>query len=156
MEYSTFSRIAHSDDLSSLPDLISIDIFDTLLYRKLITQEKTWRSYSLIFYLFRYCAEKLARHFNLRQINAEVNLAQIYRFIPSIYRLSDEISREKNSIRLNTEIEDLISKLQKHGKRIFLISNTYYSAGELLQLLGNPKFNLNEIKIISSSEYKVS
>jgi FMN phosphatase YigB (HAD superfamily) len=156
LEYSTFSRIAQSEDLSNLPDLISIDIFDTLLYRKLITQEKTWRSHSLIFCLFRYCAEKLARHFNLRQINAEVSLAQIYRFIPWIYRSSDEISREKNSIRLNTEIENLIAKLQKHGKRIFLISNTYYSAGELLQLIGNPNFNLNEIKIISSSEYKVS
>lgn len=156
MEYSTFSGIAQSEDLSNLPDLISIDIFDTLLYRKLITQEKTWRSHSLIFYLFRYSAEKLARHFNLREINAEVSLAQIYRFIPWIYKSSDEISIEKNFIRLNTEIEDLIANLQKHGKRIFLISNTYYSAGELLQLIGTPNFNLDEIKIIASSEYKVS
>ncbi len=156
MEYSTFSRIAQSEDLSNLPDLISIDIFDTLLYRKLITQEKTWRSHSLIFYLFRYSAEKLARHFNLREINAEVSLAQIYRFIPWIYKSSDEISIEKNFIRLNTEIEDLIANLQKHGKRIFLISNTYYSAGELLKLIGTPNFNLDEIKIIASSEYKVS
>jgi FMN phosphatase YigB (HAD superfamily) len=156
LEYSTFSGIAQSEDLSNLPDLISIDIFDTLLYRKLITQEKTWRSHSLIFYLFRYSAEKLARHFNLREINAEVSLAQIYRFIPWIYKSSDEISIEKNFIRLNTEIEDLIANLQKHGKRIFLISNTYYSAGELLQLIGTPNFNLDEIKIIASSEYKVS
>ena len=156
MEYSTFSGIAQSEDLSNLPDLISIDIFDTLLYRKLITQEKTWRSHSLIFYLFRYSAEKLARHFNLREINAEVSLAQIYRFIPWIYKSSDEISIEKNYIRLNTEIEDLIANLQKHGKRIFLISNTYYSASELLQLIGTPNFNLDEIKIIASSEYKVS
>jgi FMN phosphatase YigB (HAD superfamily) len=156
LEYSTFSRIVQSEDLSNLPDLISIDIFDTLLYRKFITQEKTWRSHSLIFYLFRYCAEKLARHFNLRAINAEVSLAQIYRFIPWIYKSRDEISREKNSIRLNTEMEDLIVKLQKHGKRIFLISNTYYSASELLYLIGNPIFYLNEITIISSSEYKVS
>lgn len=156
MEYSTFSRIAQSEDLSNLPDLISVDIFDTLLYRKLITQEKTWQSHSLIFYLFRYCAEKLARHFNLREINAEVSLAQIYRFIPWIYKSSDEISREKNYIRLNTEIEDLIAKLQKHGKRVFLISDTYYSACELLQLVGTPNFNLDEIKIIASSEYKVS
>jgi FMN phosphatase YigB (HAD superfamily) len=156
LEYSTFSGIAQSEDLSNLPDLISIDIFDTLLYRKLITQEKTWRSHSLIFYLFRYSAEKLARHFNLREINAEVSLAQIYRFIPWIYKSSDEISIEKNYIRLNTEIEDLIANLQKHGKRIFLISNTYYSASELLQLIGTPNFNLDEIKIIASSEYKVS
>ena len=90
MEYSTFSRIAQSEDLSNLPDLISVDIFDTLLYRKLITQEKTWQSHSLIFYLFRYCAEKLARHFNLREVNAEVSLAQIYRFIPWIYKSCDE------------------------------------------------------------------
>lgn len=156
MEFSTFSRIAQSGDLSNLPDLISIDVFDTLLYRKLITQEKTWRSHSLIFYLFRYCAEKLARHFNLREVNAEVSLAQIYRFIPWIYKSCDEISREKNSIRLNTEIEDLIAKLQKHGKRILFISDTYYSASELLQLVGTPNFNLDEIKIIASSEYKVS
>jgi len=155
-DFNSLKNILQKDDLFSSIQVFSFDVFDTLLNRKLLKQEKSWRRYSRIFAIFRVAAEKIARRLQLSLKIREVTLEQIYRYMPMCYSIDEEIQREKKYIEIDFGIEELILQLQKFGKRILLISDTYYSESNLRYFLENAKFDLDAIEIFVSSEFGVS
>jgi hypothetical protein len=76
--------------------------------------------------------------------------------MPKRYLPLEELEREKKMIQVDLDIEETILKLQSSGKKIILISDTYYSATNLRYLLNSARFNLDLIEIFSSCEYGMS
>lgn len=136
--------------------VISFDVFDTLLKRRLLNQENNWKDFSTYFFFIRFISEKIARHFHIRLKSREVTLEQIYRSMPRRYTIAEELGREKASLEIDTLIERTILELQSQGKRLILISDTYYSAEHLRYFLKEAKFDLDSLEIVTSSEYGIS
>ena len=135
---------------------ISFDVFDTLLKRRLLNQENSWKNFSTYFFFMRFISEKIARHLHTRLKSREVTLEQIYHLMPRRYKIADELKREKANLEIDTEIERTILKLQGQGKRLILISDTYYRAEHLRYFLEEAKFDLDSIEIVTSSEYGIN
>lgn len=76
--------------------VISFDVFDTLLKRRLLNQENNWKNFSIYFFFIRFISEKIARHFHTRLKSREVTLEQIYRSMPRRYKIAEELDREKS------------------------------------------------------------
>lgn len=139
------------------PDpVISFDVFDTLLKRRLLNQENTWKEFSSYFAFFRVLSEKIARHLHRGLKSREVTLKQIYRFMPSCYGIAEELVREKASLEIDPVIERAILELQVRGKRVILISDTYYSEDNLRYFLQEAKFDVGLLEIVASSEYGIN
>ena len=136
--------------------VISFDVFDTLLKRRLLNQENTWKESSIYFFFWRFTSEKIARHLHKRFKSREITLKQIYRFMPKRYKMLDELKREKASIEIDSVIERTILELQNLKQRLMLISDTYYTQEDIRYLLQGAKFDVGLLEIVTSSEHGIS
>lgn len=149
--------------------LISIDIFDTLVFRlidhphqifnevgkkaiklKLLHNSITDKDFALL----RIKAEQEARKFN-REIkgHSEVTLQQIYEFLPqfiddSAKLQSLEVMTECEYCYLNSEILDLIKDAKSRNLPVVLTSDMYLNKTHLKQILKSNGFDLKLIKEI--------
>lgn len=156
-------------------DLVSFDIFDTLLLRGVskpidifqIVWDKAKEKglclndlSSSEFMKLRIEMERRARN---KAINKEVMLEDIYAEFPdfivsNINELKDlEIATEKEYCYVNFDIYELLIGLKKQGKSIVLLSDMYLSSKQIIELLTFNGVDVTYIDaIIVSSKEKLS
>ncbi|MBN2980617.1 hypothetical protein [Cohnella algarum] len=153
--------------------LLSCDIFDTLMLRTTIhpedvffhVAEEALRRKVLNpavsaeeFKLIRMAADREAR----RVLQTEVNFIEIYNQIPEHYgdkaRLMEiELEVEKKCLFLNPSVASFLQYCHSNGISIILLSDMYYSAAQLEELLKHVGFNCEIVKeIIVSSEHRLT
>lgn len=167
------ARIRHLHGLiaSGRYDLLSLDVFDTVVWRmvplphdvhflvghRLIAEGAVNPGASAESFLReRVSAEERARR---RTTSAEVTLAEIYAEFPVGYlrgippnRVAEiEVETERTVVRPNEEMLGLIDEARRRGLRIAFVSDTYLSAGQVTELTG-----LCADFVIVSSEHRVS
>ena len=131
-------------------DLVSFDIFDTLLLRtcrkamgvfEQIERERGWHGFAKA----RVHAERLAREQQRCQSDtSEVTLRQIYQHLPEFWRDTQaELYAEQAACFANPVFLPVIKKLRRDGIRIICLSDMYLPS-DFLQLLinkaGYPQF----------------
>lgn len=133
--------------------VLSLDCFDTLLWRKTITpkdvffdlqQRPTYKKWN-IHAFNRIDAESSARGLSMTcNGHAEVNLADIYQFgFPSLNQadieqlIEEEIQAEIENCYALPAVIELIRHAQLQGIKVIIVSNTYFLKTQLLRLLKN-------------------
>lgn len=160
------------DEYSPQIKILSLDCFDTLLWRCAATpgdvffsmQEKpAFKKIGLTPALRAYAEENARQKMLLQNDKSEVKLCDIY---PAIYPelsaqqiadlISDEIEAEKEHCFAFPPIVELIREAHTRGLKIVIVSDTYFEEAQLRQLLEHalPSDVLPMInKIFCSSEY---
>lgn len=154
---STTNRI-HVNELHQLFDqlgtevkIISLDCFDTILWRTVMTpkdvfyimqQQPAFKAAQLSARM-RAQMEDKARSIKSYQANvSEVNLAEIYRaFYPAITdadiaaMAAEELNVEKQVCFSYPPMLDFISRAKERGYKIIIVSDTYFSTAQIRELL---------------------
>ena len=147
-------------------DVISFDIFDTLILRsvgqpsnifKIVGNKLNIADFTNI----RINAEKMARQKREKKGQSnEVNLDEIYEFIDFGSKEKDiikkyELDTEIESSRANAFIQNIYYEMLKHNKKVILISDMYLSRKEIEKILKKCNYQ-NADEIFISSEYRES
>jgi len=130
------------EDLMTSFEIISFDVFDTLLMRgcleprdvfSLVEEKAQRRGYAKA----RIRAEKRAnRRVASGQTRGETSLEEIYSFIPRFGDLKDaELEFEKSCIRANPEVVELWARAGELGKRRVIVSDMYLPRPFIEELL---------------------
>lgn len=156
-------------DKLSKYDLISFDIFDTLLFRTVAKSidvfELVWDKAEDIkltdisskeFVKLRMEMERRARN---KKETREVSLKEIYEEFPD-YIVSDkdkllklEVETEKECCYRNDSVYNIIVKLHDAGKKIVLLSDMYLDNNQICEILESNSININLFdEIIISNE----
>lgn len=163
------------DEYASEISVLSLDCFDTLIWRKTATPVDVF--YALqnspkfqalgINALMRVRIEMQARRLRIvREKNNEVTLKEIYQSgFPSLSQdeinalVDEEIAAEKSLCYAFTPVVEMIRAAKARGLKIIIVSNTYLEKNQLTALLSHclPQDAINAIDdIFCSCEYKTS
>ncbi|MCR5675387.1 MAG: hypothetical protein K6G16_06740 [Lachnospiraceae bacterium] len=137
-------------------EVISFDIFDTLLCRNVQKPRDVFRSvqeeqHATGFYDARIRAEQRARRMHPKQ--EDVTFRQIYQELPEQYRGLEqaELDAEKAAVYANAAMAPVYQHALQAGKRVILCSDMYLTRDFLEKLLQNSGFGGYE-KLYLSSE----
>ena len=147
-------------------DIVSFDIFDTAILRKVEFPQDIFDIISLKinfpdFQNARKRAEDKARKLKLKQFNThEVNLAEIYDILNKEFHISKdiyytEINLEIQNTLKNDYIYNVYKKLIDIGKKIIFTSDMYLPKDIIIKILHKEGFN-NYYEIFLSNEYGLS
>lgn len=161
---SLLSQIGHYD-------IISFDIFDTVLCRTVSKPDQVFLEIGKRFVevfpkytyspnVFQYLRKKAER--DARKGKEEITLKEIYANMPwseeekeKAYQI--ELDLELQHTYLNPEMLDFINTCVAKGKRIILVSDMYLNKNQIEHLLVKNGFDLNVVEqLFVSSEYGVS
>ena len=153
-------------------DVLSLDVFDTALMRRvrkpgdvfLFAQVEARKFLSNANFPFAQCrasAERLARRTARRDNGTdEVTLAQIYRSLATVSGLDEqtcedlartELGAERSLCYANRLILTLANQAAQSGKRTIYISDTYYSAAQVRELLQANGFEAPDVFVSSEA-----
>lgn len=151
-------------------EVISFDIFDTLITRCLLKPVDVFQLVELI------TAQQVGTTISFAEIreNAEKKLNfslgypsfdEIYDEIKSLSNLPEDTVAKIKEIEFKTELGLLVARkdilalfkiLKKNGKRVVLISDMYFSSEQLSAFLENCGYDLQGVELIVSNEQKKS
>lgn len=135
-----FSEIKNKfeDNLRTV-DVVSFDVFDTLLLRKVINPVDVFEFMEIElqaegFFEARTCAERRARGISKK---AEVTLDEIYAYMPLRFSdlLNEEKEFERRSLVANPFAMDLYGLAKNAGKRVIAVSDMYLDKKFLKEIL---------------------
>ena len=130
-------------------EIVSFDIFDTLIYRKDIYPEKVFEHINdESFKRKRINAERCAKR-NIR--GRELTLEDIYSYLPE-YDKEIEVKKELEECYPNPHALKLFSKLKRNEKRIILISDMYMPLNVIRNILIKCGYDISGVNIYVSSE----
>ncbi len=138
-------------DALKLVEVVSFDIFDTLLCRSFASPEK----------VFQYIEEIVQRRYGVRDFmrlrqeaeakmrrqqgkSGDVKISQVYQLLAGMAGVSQEVAVEMLELELTTEIKFLIPRpdvlasfeeVKKAGKRIILTTDTYFERPHIERIL---------------------
>lgn len=122
-------------------DVVSFDIFDTLLLRPLLTPSDLFLKIELDekvvgFARDRICAEGKARKVARSQGREEATLDEIYQLIPKWEGLKErELAAERACLVANPEMLDVFNEAKSQGKKVLIVSDMYLPADFLKEVL---------------------
>lgn len=146
-------------------DVISFDIFDTLITRtvlepkdvfKLVEEKLRAKGMEIPFYEWRVQAEEIST----KEVT-EPNIRQIYEMFRLQNDLNAEIVKEIQQLEYDTELEVICSRtVMKEilewtislGKKVYLTSDMYYSKEEILAILKEAGIS-TDVQVLISCEY---
>lgn len=165
-ESSIFSGLTPKELADKLAqyDVVSFDIFDTLLFRPfaapvdlfhIVGEELGYLNYAVL----RHDMEVICRETGIKNGGSgEVTLEQIYMLmerqcgVPARRGMEAELRVEANFLYANPYMKAVFDLLRQKGKRIIVISDTYFSSGFLLTILEREGYRDIE-KVYVSCEY---
>ena len=143
-------------------DVISVDLFDTLLLRLVHKPTDIFRVIEENFqkkgfWEARTSAEIKAREFSSSKNISEVTLEEIYTYIADEFKnlISEEIATEIENIVLNPEIAALLNWATMMQKKIVFLSDMYLPQETISKILKQFEFNF-EFQLILSSHHRTS
>ena len=143
----------------SKSDIISFDVFDTLIYRKVKTPMDVFDlicPYDAGFKDKRIIAERKAKQCCEKE---DCTLKEIYDRLPDCTEekktelMRREVKTELSVCYANGEALAFYNKCKASGKRIIIVSDMYLSGEVISQILKDNGYNLDEVKVYVSSEY---
>ena len=142
-------------------DVVSFDIFDTLLLRPYADPETLWEHLAYIYNVdnfknIRKWAFLDAREKYCNDDVEDVTFEQIYEFIPEEYKLlkDKELEFEYKLLQQNFETKQVYDYALEKGKKVIAVSDMYLSKEFLKKVLDKNGFD-NIYKIYVSSETKM-
>ena len=140
--------------------IISFDIFDTLLLRPYVVPESLWEHIGILNKIDNFRNLRLWAFQDARKkycINGveEITLEQIYEFMPEEYRYlkEKEIELETSVLQQNKEIKEVVDYAISTGKKVIAISDMYLPVDLLRSILDrNGYSNINEIYVSSETK----
>ena len=140
-EYIMFNRLDNLKKEIDKYDVISFDIFDTLLLRPYATPQNVFQHLEAMYNAIGFSSIREVAEDNLRNYkNIEyADYDEIYSIIPSDFQFlkEKEVELETNTLYANLEIKDLFNYVKKLNKKIILVSDMYYSSEILDKILKN-------------------
>lgn len=143
-------------------DIISFDMFDTLVFRPFATPTDLFtllelNSSMMNFAKNRVEAENEAR-VTTKKKNYEINIYDIYNSFSNITDrekyILEEFNLELKLCYANPYIKEVVLKLQKLGKKIIVVSDMYWPKEYLTKILNNCGYDNMEVFV--SCEYEVN
>ena len=132
-------------------DVITFDVFDTLIIRDVIKPVDVFSQIGGEFFkLRRVFAEILSRKCTKEE---DITLSEIYRFLPTD-DLKKEIEEEYKVCRANLPIKAVFDELKRQGKHIYAISDMYLPKDVIQTILKKNGYEVDDIFV--SSEYRKS
>lgn len=149
-------------------DVVSIDLFDTLIMRQTLFPTDIFEMVD--------CRLKgkgiMIRDFSKRRLESEKYLAkfteptlvEIYTHMKSTYSIAEIVPEELAKLEWmidyglvvpRQEICDLMEEVHRQGKEIYIVSDTFYTKGQLIKLLEKCKVGFYT-DIFASCEYKTA
>ncbi len=149
-------------------DVVSIDLFDTLIMRQTLFPTD-------IFEMVDCCLKDkgiVIRDFSKRRLESEKYLAkstaptliEIYSHMKSTYSIAEIVPEKLAELEWmidydlvvpRQEMCDLMEKVHSQGKEIYIVSDTFYTKGQLIKLLEKCKIGFYT-DIFASCEYKTA
>jgi HAD superfamily hydrolase (TIGR01549 family) len=159
-----------ADDLERF-DIISSDVFDTLIFRtcrtpsdifgrvgeKIAVSRFDWRYSPVAYSRLRITAEQRAREKKGRGVDC--TFEEIFREFPFSDEIKQELAQleikcEKDAQFLNQSVLSLLTDALGRGKKIVVVSNMYYNAAQILEFLRSAGVDVGLIsKVYVSSEH---
>lgn len=148
-------------------DIISFDIFDTLIFRPFYNPKDLFRTLSehytcLNFYHERIQAEKKARKTKVQKFgHQEVTLNDIYKELNKNIGINieegclNEFEKELEFVYPNPYLKEIYDILIKNNKKVILVSDMYLSNNYMKKLLSKCGYN-NYEKLYVSCDYEVN
>lgn len=144
-------------------DIISFDIFDTLITRKVLKPDDVFYKMNEIsknnnFYESRKTSEEVARN----KLNKDVNIYEIYEQLQEDLNLTDEEKIHLLNEEINLEFElcvsrkemlEIIKSLKENNKKILLISDMYLPKDIILKMIHKCGYENLYDEIYVSNEY---
>lgn len=160
-----YFEISENDLLTSIQDcqVVSFDIFDTLLMRKVLYPRDIFLIMDRILedkHTFCFSSERMMAEREL-SVKGSPSIRDIYSSLARKWRLSQhkieyllklELELEKKTLVPRNKMVDIYEKCLKMGKRIYLVSDMYLPSDMLAELLEIHNIKSYE-KIIVSCEY---
>lgn len=136
-------------------EIISFDIFDTLLLRPYIRPTDLFEHLSRLEHVNNFKEIRIAAEQNARRKHHEkedITLADIYDQMPiELKTLKDkEINLEKKLLKANFEMQDIFQYAKKKGKRVIAVSDMYLPGSVLQNILNKNGFTGFENIYVSS------
>jgi len=137
-------------------EIISFDIFDTLLLRSVPHPQDVFTIIAQKYAIENFKKQRIKAEWKAREKTSfcEVTLDEIYAYLPGI-KQAYEKSVEEELLFTNQEMMDLYQYAYMRGKRIIAISDMYLDQDFLYTLLDKNGFNAIE-KLFVSSTYKAT
>lgn len=149
-------------------DVVSIDLFDTLVMRQTLFPTDV---FEIVNYRLRekgividgFCGKRLDSEKTLSQITAPT-LTEIYHYMIDTYSIGNikaeelvqlEYSVDYGLILPRQEVCELISEIYNQGKEVYIVSDTYYTKQQIEQILEKCGIYFYT-DILASCEYKES
>lgn len=146
----------NSIDISKY-DVISFDIFDTLIKRKYFTPKEVFNHISAIIQDPTFTEKRIQAEIKARKISKEqdITIDEIYKQLPQNYLncKEEEKSLEINNSFVNFEIKNIYDKAVKLNKKIIATSDMYLDDETITKILNKAGFT-NFDRIYISSKFK--
>lgn len=140
-------------------DIVSFDIFDTLLTRPYINPEDVFEELELLYSVpdfanARKAAEPKAWQDLVNKDKDDVTLNEIYEYMPEQFQFmkQNEINFEKEHLYVNPEMLEVLNYALSLDKQIIIVSDMYLSSKYLKQVLIR-ELKTNKFKLYVSSEF---
>ena len=130
--------------------VISFDVFDTLVIRPFVKADEVFAYLEKEFQMDGFAAKRKEAEKKARiELKKEVNINEIYNFIPEAYKtLKDkEIEFEIKGCHLNPLIRPLYDEARKKNKRVIAVSDMYLGKDIVKQILSNSSYAMDEIYV---------
>lgn len=153
-------------------DVVSFDFFDTFVYRLsndpiriFIEVGRRLKAKNLLpeyitpteFLALRCAAEDQARKFAIKMRgNSECSIEEIYRHLRIIVRdvisaVNVELETEKDFCFVNLSIASLATHFKEKGKKIAILSDSYFSSDQILSILSWNGFPVEKVDLVLTS-----
>ena len=130
-------------------EVISCDIFDTLLFRNCVYPKRLWRKQGRLFNFLRPKAELIARFLGRIKGQEEISIDDIYRFLKPKWKISQEVDLEISSLIVNQELLTWLKSAKSRNRKVLLISDFYMSSEVTKDIL--EKLNVSDFEVITSA-----
>ena len=136
-------------------DIVSFDLFDTLIFRACAAPQDVFWLVGNALYLsnFKEIRRNIERECRQRHEDHEVFLEEIYEVVEQRYGVDKEtgmrkeLELERAVCFANPYMQEVVRLLQAQGKRIIVTSNMYLRAAQLRELLSACGYDLDEIYV---------
>ena len=135
----------------SQADVISLDVFDTLIFRTVAEPEDV---FDMISEDPGFKAKRIEAKYKARTECGleEIRLEAIYRYLPG-YDLAVEIAAEMEVCYANPEALHFYNELKADGRKLIIVSDMYLSCDTISAILTKCGYDLGGVKVYVSSEY---
>lgn len=138
-------------------EVVSFDIFDTLLLRPYVEPSHLFTHLEQIYHCKGFACNRRAAESRIRQKMKEPEINDVYKELSPNYAImkSKELQLEQQVLQKNNEIYELYKYAQENNKKIIIISDMYYTQSILTSIL-NSKGITGFHKLYVSCDYQAS